>query len=60
MIALHNSIFGYIRIIVFQLALWIGIMKFNGDTCYECMADMLAFSYMAVPTRHEVTCWLTG
>lgn len=55
MIILHNSIFGYIRIIVFQLALWVGIILNVGKSCYGAQANMLAFSYSAVPSRHEVS-----
>lgn len=59
MIVFHNSIFGYIGTIVFQLALWVGIIKTVGKSCCGAKANMLAFSYSAVPSRHEVTCWLT-
>lgn len=60
MIVLHNSIFGYIGIIVFQLALWIENIKIVGASCCGAMADMLVFSYSAVPTRHEVSIKLAG
>lgn len=59
MIVLHNSIFGYIGIIVFQLALWIKKIMNVGKSCCGAQADMLAFSYSAVPSRHEVSVWLT-
>lgn len=55
MIVLHNSIFGYIKIIVFQLALWIGIIKTVGKSCCGTKVNMLAFSYSAVPSRHEIS-----
>lgn len=60
MIILHNSIFGYIKIIVFQLALWIGSIKLVRENCYEWLIDMLAFSYPVIPTRHEVSLKPTG
>lgn len=60
MIVLHNSILGYIGIIVFQLALWIENIKIVGESCCGAMVDVLAFSYSAVPTRHEVSVRLTG
>ena len=56
MIVFHNSIFGYIGIVVFQLALWVGIIKNVGVSCYGAKANMLAFSYSAIPSMHEVTC----
>ena len=59
MIVLHNSIFGYIKIIVFQLALWIGIIMSVGKSCCEAKVNMLAFSYSAVPSRHDVSVMLT-
>lgn len=48
------------RIIVFQLALWIGIVSKSSEAVSEEVKDMLAFSYLAIPTRHEVSCKLTG
>lgn len=60
MIVLYNSIFGYIGIIVFQLALWVAMIKNVGVSCYGAQVNMLAFSYSAVPSRHEVTCQPTG
>lgn len=42
-------------IIVFQLALWIGIVSKSSEAVNEEIKDMLAFSYLAIPTRHEVT-----
>ena len=55
MIVLYNSIFGYIRIIVFQLALRIKSIINVGKSCYGAKVNMLAFSYSAVPSRHEVS-----
>ena len=60
MIVLHNSIFGYIGIIVFQLALWVGIILNVRKSCYGAKANMLAFSYSAVLSRHEVSVKPTG
>lgn len=59
MIVFHNSIFGYIGTIVFQLALWVEIILNVGASCYGAKANMLAFSYSAIPSMHEVTYWLT-
>lgn len=59
MIVLHNSIFGHIETIVFQLALWTGIIMNVGKSCYGAKVNMLAFSYSAVPSRHEVAIRLT-
>lgn len=59
MIVLHNSILGYIGIIVFQLALWIEKIMNVGKSCYWAKVNMLAFSYSAVPSRHEVSIKLT-
>lgn len=59
MIVLYNSIFGYIGTIVFQLTLRIENILNIGKSCYGAQADMLAFSYSAVPSRHEVSIRLT-
>ena len=40
-------------IIIFQLALWIGVVTKYSEAVYEESRDMLAFSYLAIPTRHE-------
>lgn len=42
-------------IIVFQLVLWIGIVSKSCEAVYEEIKNMLAFSYFAIPTRHEVS-----
>lgn len=48
------SIYG---IIVFQLVEWIcGIKKSLTKVNEVESKNMLAFSYLAIPTRHEVTC----
>lgn len=59
MIVLHNSIFGCIKTIIFQLALRIKNILNVGKSCYGAKANMLAFSYSAVPSRHEVSVGLT-
>lgn len=41
-------------IIVFQLALWIGIVTKSCEAVNEENKNMLAFSYLAILTRHEV------
>ena len=42
-------------IIVFQLVLWIGVVTKSSEAVNEENKNMLAFSYLAIPTRHEVT-----
>lgn len=48
-------------IIIFQLAIFgIGIVSKSSEAVYEEIKNMLAFSYLAVPTRHEVSDKLIG
>lgn len=55
MIVLYNAIFGYIGTVVFQLiSERIAIATKSSEAVYEGAKDMLAFSYLAIPTRHEV------
>ena len=44
----------YFGIIIFQLVLWIGVITKSCEAVYEGCKNMLAFSYLAIPTRHEV------
>ena len=54
MIVLYDALFGYVNI-VFQLAFfWVLVTK-SLIKVYEGNKNMLAFSYLAIPTRHEVT-----
>lgn len=55
MIVLQSSIFGYIEIIVFQLALRIWNILNVRKSCYGAQVDMLAFSYSAVLSKHEIS-----
>lgn len=54
MIIIYDVLFGCINI-VFQLAFFEIIFPKSSATVYEESKDMLAFSYLAIPTRHEVT-----
>lgn len=42
-------------IIVFHLIKRIAIETLLRRTCNEYMADMLGFSFLAVPTRHDIS-----
>ena len=42
-------------IIVFQLILWIGVILKSSKAICEESKNMLAFSYLAIPARHEVS-----
>lgn len=56
MIITYDVIFGYVNIIVFQLAFCgIVIVTKSSEAVYEGCRNMLAFSYLAIPTRHEVS-----
>ena len=54
MIGLYDAIFGYINTIVFQLAERIAITEKSMKSVLGYCFDMLRFSYLAIPTRHEV------
>lgn len=42
-------------LIVFQLVIWIGVITVKYRKSAERYGhDMLGFSYLAIPTRHEV------
>lgn len=53
MIIEHSALFGCLGIIIFQLTEWIAIVKKSSEAVSDCN-DMLGFSYLAIPTRHEV------
>lgn len=54
MIITYDAIFGYVNIIVFQLAGRITITEKSMKSVSRKCIDMLGFSYNAIPTRHEV------
>lgn len=54
MIVAHDAIFGYISIIIFQLAERIAIIEKSSTEVLRHRIDMLWFSYNAIPSRHEV------
>lgn len=54
MIVLFDAILGNIGIIVFQLTGWIALIEKSLTRVYEESKNMLAFSYLAILTRHEV------
>ena len=54
MIITYDVMFGYVNTIIFQLSLRIGIVAKSCEAVYEENKNMLAFSYLAIPTRHEV------
>ena len=55
MIVLYDSIFGYIRTVVFQLIERIATNTLEIGICHEYKKrDKLGFSYTALSTRHEV------
>lgn len=43
----------YFGIIIYHLVEWIGIFTKTSETVQD-NRDMLAFSYLAIPSRHEV------
>ena len=53
MIIEHSAVFGCLGIIIFQLTEWIAIVTKSSEAVSDCN-DMLGFSYLAIPTRHEV------
>ena len=54
MIIAYDSLFGYVNIIVFQLANWIAIVSKSSEEVLKERKNTLAFSYLAIPTRHPV------
>lgn len=52
MIIIQDVIFGIVGII-FQLTEWIAIVTKSSEAVSDCN-DMLGFSYLAIPARHEV------
>ena len=57
MIITYDALVGCVNIIVFQLAIFgIVMIKSSGNIAKVLCKNMLAFSVLAIPTRHEVTC----
>lgn len=54
MICLYSALFGYVNIIVFQLAERIATTEKSMKSVLGDWKSMLGFSYVAIPTRHEV------
>ena len=54
MIILYSDLFGYIDIIVFQLTERIAITEKSMKSVLGHCIDMLGFSYLSIPSRHEV------
>ena len=55
MIILYSIILGCVDMIVFQLTERIALASKSSEAVYEGLpSDMLAFSYLAIPTRHTV------
>ena len=54
MIILYSALFVHINIIVFQLTERIAISEKSMKSVLGYCVDMLGFSYLAIPTRHEV------
>ena len=59
MIIIYDALFGYVNI-VFQLAFFMILVTKSSEAVYKGCKNMLAFSYLAIPTRHEVTRLLIG
>ena len=55
MFIVHDAIFGFINMNVFQLTERIAL-ETNGQKRDEKSKDRLRFSYLAIPSRHEVPC----
>lgn len=57
MIVTYDALVGCVNIIVFQLAIFgiVSVTK-SSEAVHEECKYMLAFSVLAIPTRHEVTC----
>lgn len=54
MIITHDLILGYVKIIVFQLIERIAIIEKSMKSVLGHCKNMLGFSYLVIPTRHEV------
>ena len=54
MIIQYDAVFGYISVIIFQLKELIAVFEKPMKSVLRKCIDMLGFSYLAIPTRHEV------
>lgn len=54
MIITYDALFGYVNIISFQLTERIAITEKSMKSVLGHCKNMLGFSYLAIPTRHEV------
>lgn len=54
MIITYDALFGYVNIIAFQLTERIAITEKSMKSVLGHCKNMLGFSYLAIPTRHEV------
>ena len=54
MIIAYDALFAYVNIIVFQLANRIAIVSKSSEAVLKESKNTLAFSYLAIPTRHPV------
>ena len=54
MIIQYDSLFGFVRMVIFQLAERVSITEKSIKSVLGYCFDMLWFSYLAIPTRHEV------
>lgn len=55
MIISYSVVFGIVNIIVFQLTRQIAIVEKSMKSVLGHCKNMLGFSYLAIPTRHEVS-----
>ena len=55
MIIQYDAVFGYISVIIFQLKELIAVFEKPMKSVLRKCIDMLGFSYLAIPTRHEVS-----
>lgn len=56
MIVLHNAILGMVGMIIFQFTKRIAITEKSMKAVLGYAKNMIQFSYLAIPTRHEVSC----
>ena len=54
MIITYDALFGYVNIIAFQLTERIAITEKSMKSVLGHCKNMLGFSYLAIPARHEV------
>lgn len=50
----YDSVFGFIRIVSFQLLEWVQVTEKSVKTVLRFSYDMSGFAYQAIPTRHTV------